>query len=40
MSKVSVVVWLGGGSFVAYWFKLIIQKHLEFCGNSVGFPWN
>ena len=27
MSKASAVVWLGGGSFAAYWFKLIIQKH-------------
>ena len=35
MSKALAEVWLGGGSFEAYWFKLIIQKHLEFHGNSV-----
>ena len=38
MSKALAAVWLGeggGGSFAAYWFKLIIQKHLEFGGNSV-----
>ena len=35
MSKALAVVWLGGGSFAAYWFELIIQKHLEFGGNSV-----
>ena len=35
MSKALTAVWLGGGSFAAYWFKLIIQKHLEFSGNSV-----
>ena len=34
MSKVLVVVWLGGGSLVAYWFKLITQTHLDFGGNS------
>ena len=34
MSKDLVAVWFGGGSFAAYWFKLITQKHLEFCGNS------
>ena len=34
MSKVLAAVWLGGGSFAAYWFKLITQKHLEFGGNS------
>ena len=34
MSKVFAVVWLGGGSFEAYWLKLITQKHLEFGGNS------
>ena len=34
MSKVLAAVWLGGGSFAAFWFKLIIQKHLEFAGNS------
>ena len=34
MSKVLAVVWLGGGSLVAYWFKLITQKHLDFGGNS------
>ena len=35
MSKALVAVLLGGGSFAAYWFKLIIQKHLEFGGNLV-----
>ena len=30
MSKVLAAVWLEGGSFAAYWFKLINQKHLEF----------
>ena len=35
MSKALAAVWLGGGSFVAFWFKLIIQKHLEIGGNSV-----
>ena len=35
MSKDLAAVWLGGGSFAACWFKLIIQKHLEFGGNSV-----
>ena len=35
MSKALAAVWLGGGSFTAYWFKLIIRKHLEFGGNSV-----
>ena len=35
MSKVLAAVWLGGDSFAAFWFKLIIKKHLEFCGNSV-----
>ena len=35
MSKALAAVWLRGGSFVTYWFKLIIQKHLEFGGNSV-----
>ena len=35
MSKVLAAVWLGGGSFAAYWFKLIIKKHLEFGENSV-----
>ena len=40
MFKVLAVVWLGGGSFVAYWFKLITQKHLDFGGSSGGFPWN
>ena len=35
MSKALAAVWLGGGSFTAYWFKLIIQKHLEFGGNSI-----
>ena len=34
MSKVLEVVWLGGGSLAAYWFKLITQKHLEFEENS------
>ena len=34
MSKVLAAVWLGGGSFAAYWFKLIIQKHLNCGGNS------
>ena len=34
MSKVLATVWLGGGSFAAYWFKLITQKHLELGGNS------
>ena len=34
VSKVLEIVWLGGGSFAAYWFKLIIQKHLELGGNS------
>ena len=34
VSKVLATVWLGGGSFTAYWFKLITQKHLELCGNS------
>ena len=34
MSNVLAVVWLGGGSFAAYWFKLIIQKHLDCGGNS------
>ena len=29
MSKVLAVVWLGGGSLAAYWFKLITQKHLD-----------
>ena len=35
MSKVLAAVWLRGGSFTAFWFELIIQKHLEFGGNSV-----
>ena len=35
MSKALAEVWLGGGSFAAFWFKLIIKKHLEFGGNSV-----
>ena len=35
MSKALAAVWLGGGSFAAYRFKLIIQKHLKFGGNSV-----
>ena len=34
MSKVLAAVWLGGGSFAIYWFKLIIQKHLDCGGNS------
>ena len=34
MSKVLAAVWLGGGSFAAYWFKLITQKHLDSVGNS------
>ena len=34
MSKVLAAVWLGGGSFAAYWFTLITQKHLELGGNS------
>ena len=34
MSKVLAAVWLGGGSFAAYWFKLIIKKHLDCGGNS------
>ena len=34
MSKVLAAVWLGGGSFSAYWFKLITKKHLEFGVNS------
>ena len=34
MSKVLEAVWLGGGSFIAYWFKLITQKHLDCGGNS------
>ena len=34
MSKVLAAVWLGGGSFAAYWFKLITQKHLDGGGNS------
>ena len=34
VSKVLATVWLGGGSFATYWFKLIIQKHLELGGNS------
>ena len=33
MSKVLAAVWLGGGSFASYWFKLITQKNLEFGGN-------
>ena len=40
MSKVLAAVWLGGGSFAAYWFKLITKKHLEFGGNSDLIPWN
>ena len=40
MSKVLAIVWLGGGSFVAYWFKLITQKQIELGGNSDRFPWN
>ena len=35
MSKVLAEVWLGEGSFTAFWFKMIIQKYLEFGGNSV-----
>ena len=35
MSKALAEVWLGGGSFAAFWFKLIIKKHLEFGGNLV-----
>ena len=35
VSKVLATVWLGGGSFTGYWFKLITQKHLEFGGNLV-----
>ena len=34
MSKVLAVVWLGRGSFAAYGFKLITQKHLDYGGNS------
>ena len=34
MSKVLAAVWLGEGSFAAYWFKLIIKKHLDCGGNS------
>ena len=34
MSKVLATIWLGGGSFVAYWFKLITQKQIELGGNS------
>ena len=34
MSKVLAAVWLGGGSFAAYWFKLITQKYLDCGGNS------
>ena len=34
ISKVLAAVWLGGGSFPAYWFKLITQKHLDCGGNS------
>ena len=34
MSNVLAAVWLGGGSFAAYWLKLIIQKHLDYGGNS------
>ena len=34
MSKVLVAVWLGEGSFSAYWFKLITKKHLDCGGNS------
>ena len=33
MSMVLAAVRLGGGIFLAYWFKPIIQKHLEFGGN-------
>ena len=34
MSKVLAAVWLGGGSFAAYWFKLITKNHLGCGGNS------
>ena len=34
VSKVLATVWLGEGSFAAYWFKLITQKQIELGGNS------
>ena len=39
MSKALAAVWLGGGSFAAFWVKLIIQKHLslvEIQSDSLG----